>query len=72
MNAELTIGLISLGVLIIINIALAAVSYGKLMEGQKNLKENLDKHCELNEKQFEKMDERIERVEDVVFHKESA
>lgn len=67
MNAEIIIGLISLGVLIIINIVIAAVSYGKLIKGQEALDKRLDEHCNANEKAFEQVDKRFERVEKRIF-----
>jgi len=58
-----TIGLISLGLMITINIVLVAFGYGRLIELTRNIKEALDQHCKQNEKDQAAMQARIERLE---------
>jgi hypothetical protein len=55
-----TIGLISLGIMVIINIIMVSFYFGKVNEMVRNQKETFLAHCEDNAKHFGHLEERIE------------
>ena len=62
-----TIGLISIGIMIVINIITVAFGYGRLIELTKGIRDSLAAHCLQNEKDRAEEMRRIERLEDKVF-----
>jgi Sec-independent protein translocase protein TatA len=58
-----TVGLISLGIMITINIIIVTFGYGRLIELTKNIKEALEQHCRQNQIDQQAMQARIERLE---------
>jgi len=58
-----TIGLISLGMMVLTNIIIVAFGYGRLIEMTKNIKESLDSHCSFDERRYAEITKRIERLE---------
>jgi hypothetical protein len=58
-----TIGLITLGIMVMTNIIIVTFGYGRLIELTKNIKESLDQHCKQNQLDQQAMQARIERLE---------
>jgi len=63
-----TIGLMSLGLMVVINIVIVAMGYGRLIELTRGIKESLETHCKQNEKDRAEEMKRIERLEERVFN----
>jgi hypothetical protein len=57
-----TIGLISLGIMVLINIIVASVAWGRSSEMLRNQKEQFDRHCAENKTDLEKVENRLEYI----------